>query len=124
MNAILQAQQAYAPTQVSIRTERSIEAQLVSRVTARLKKAISTPPINFPELAAALHSNRRMWTTLAAEVAEPDNALPESLRAQIFYLAEFTDQHSQKVLNQKADASALIDINTAVLRGLSGQGAT
>ncbi len=123
MNVIEQARQAYAPTQVSIRTERSVEAQLISQITSRMRKAAFTTPSDFPALVAALHDNRRMWTTMAAGVADNDNALPRELRAQIFYLAEFTELHSQKVLRGKADATALIDINTAVLRGLNGQGA-
>ncbi len=122
VNAIEQARQAYAPTQVAVRTERSVEAQLISQITARLRKESKTTPIDFPALASVLHDNRRMWVTMAADVADNDNALPKPLRAQIFYLAEFTEIHSRKVLRGEADAVALIEINTAVLRGLNGQG--
>lgn len=121
MNAIEQARQAYAPTQVSIRTDRSVEAQLVSQITARMRRAATAQPLNFPALAAALHDNRRMWTAMAADVADGDNGLPRALRAQIFYLAEFTEHHSRRILRRDADATALIDINTAVLRGLNSQ---
>jgi flagellar protein FlaF len=123
VNVIDQARQAYAPTQVSIRTNRSVEAQLVSQVTARLRAAQSQQPVNFSGLASAVHDNRRMWTTMAVDVADNENALPNELRAQIFYLAEFTEHHSRLVLRREADVSALIDINTAVLRGLNGRGA-
>ena len=121
MNVIEQARQAYAPTQVSIRTDRSIEAQLVSQITARLRRAATANPQDFSALVAAIHDNRRMWTAMAADVADGDNGLPSALRAQIFYLAEFTEQHSRRVLRRDADATALIDINTAVLRGLNVQ---
>ena len=124
MNAIEQARQAYAPTQVSIRTDRSVEAQLVSQITARLRRAATAQPMNFPALVAAVHENRRMWTAMAADVADGDNGLPRSLRAQIFYLAEFTEHHSKRILRREADVTALIDINTAVLRGLNSQGMT
>ncbi|WP_242651048.1 flagellar biosynthesis regulator FlaF [Yoonia tamlensis] len=123
MNVIDQARQAYAPTQVSIRTDRSVEAQLVSQVTARLRAAMARQPANFPGLASAVHDNRRMWTTMAVDVAGNENALPSALRAQIFYLAEFTEHHSRRVLRREADATALIDINTAILRGLNGRAA-
>ncbi|EBA13828.1 flagellar protein FlaF, putative [Roseobacter sp. CCS2] len=73
---------------------------------------------------AAIHDNRRMWTTMAVDVADKGNALPKELRAQIFYLAEFTDHHSQQVIRGKADPAALIDINMAVLKGLNGQDAS
>ncbi|WP_296426033.1 flagellar biosynthesis regulator FlaF [Yoonia sp.] len=121
MNVIEQARQAYAPTQVSIRTERSVEAQLMSQITARLHQAATARPANFSSLVAALHDNRLMWTTLAADVASSENALPSPLRAQLFYLAEFAENHSRKVLRGEADATALIDINTAVMRGLNGK---
>lgn len=124
MNVIEQARQAYAPTQIAIRNERSIEAQLISQVTARLRNAEKSDPPNFPALVSALHDNRRMWTTMAADVADQENALPRGLRAQIFYLAEFTEHHSRLVMSREADTAALIDINTAVLRGLNGQGVT
>ena len=64
-----------------------------------------------------------MWTALAADVADKKNALPNTLRAQIFYLAEFTEQHTRQVQRKEADVSALIEINTAILRGLNAQGA-
>lgn len=123
MHVIEQARQAYAPNQIAIRTERSIESELFSQITARLRKASLAEPADFNEIAAAVYENRRLWTTLAAGVADTENKLPQELRSQIFYLAEFTDLHSRKVLNRQANVSALIEINTAVLRGLRGKGA-
>ena len=61
---------------------------------------------------------------MAVDVADKGNALPKELRAQIFYLAEFTDHHSQQVIRGKATPTALIDINMAVLKGLNGQDAS
>ncbi len=121
MNVTQQAQQAYAPTQLGIRTDRSVEAQLISQITARLRKATAEQAQNYPAFMAAIHDNRRMWTTMAAEVAGKDNGLPAPLRAQIFYLAEFTEHQSQRVIRGKADPEALIAVNTAVMRGLNGQ---
>lgn len=118
MNAIELARQAYAPSPQTLRTPRSIEAQLFSEITHRLTNAAE----DYPSLVAAVHENRQMWTTLAIDVADPGNALPQSLRAQIYYLAEFTDQHSRKFLRGEADVSALIEINTAIMRGLRGEG--
>lgn len=122
MNAIEQARQAYAPTQIATRTNRAVEAQLFGQITARLRQSLADQPSDFSVLAAAINDNRRMWTALAASVADNDNDLPADLRAKIFYLAEFTDHHSQQVLRKKATVQALVDINTAILRGLNGQG--
>ena len=54
----------------------------------------------------------------AADVADRANGLPQDLRARIFYLAEFTDQHSSKVLSGKGKADVLVEINAAIMRGL------
>lgn len=124
MNVIEQARQAYAPNQIAVRTTRSVEAQLISQITSRLRRFSKMPTTDFPKFIAAIHDNRRLWTTMAVDVADQGNALPRELRAQIFYLAEFTDHHSQQVIRGHADPSALIDINMAVLKGLNGQEAT
>jgi flagellar protein FlaF len=122
VNVIEKAHHAYTQNQVAVCTDRAMEAQLIGRITSRLRAAHAPGRGNYPKLIAAIHENRRMWTTMAAEVADGENALPKELRAQIFYLAEFTEHHSQKVMRGLADVTALIDVNTAVLRGLNGQG--
>lgn len=121
MNVSEQARRAYAPTQVAVQTPRSTEAKLISQVTSQLQRHLdgASP---FADIAASVHRNREMWTILAGDVADPKNELPDNLRAQIFYLAEFTHLHSQKVLRENASVAPLIDINTAILRGLNGTG--
>lgn len=123
MNVFEQAQQAYAPSHALLKSDRSTEAQLISQITSRLKSALAKEHPNIGPLAEALHQNRQLWTLLATDVADGDNSLPKELRAQIFYLAEFTFQHSSKVLAGDASADILIEINLAVLAGLTGQGA-
>lgn len=118
MNLVEQARQAYGPGNIALRSGRSAEHQVISDVTARLRGAEG-----FAQCAAALHDNRQLWTRLAADVADGDNGLPEVLRARIFYLAEFTHHHSRRVLRGEAGIAPLIEINTAVLRGLSGRAA-
>lgn len=116
MNALQLARAAYA-TAAPVRPQRSVEYDAFARVTERLTQA-SLDPAAFPRLVTALTENRRLWTILAADVADADNALPEALRARIFYLAEFTRIHTRQVLRRKADPKALVDINLAVMRGL------
>ena len=118
MTPIQQAQNAYRDTSGPIRTERDTEYDIIARATSRLKRAAARGRDGFGELAEALHDNRRLWTLLAADVAANDNALPRDLRARILYLSEFTRQHSSKVLRNRASVAPLIEINTAVLRGL------
>ncbi len=119
MNASQLARQAYAPTAIPLKSERAIEAQIVGQITARMRSAAKKAKANFPAFVQALQDNRRMWTIMAADVADTDNGLTKELRAQIFYLAEFTDQHTAKVLRDQGSVDVLVEINTAVLRGLN-----
>lgn len=119
MNAIELARQAYAPTTFPLKSDRAIEAQLVGQITARLRKTTENADAAFPAFVQALHDNRQMWIRLAADVSDSENGLTKELRAQIFYLAEFTELHTAKVLRGEATSAALIEINTAILRGLN-----
>lgn len=118
MNALQMAQNAYATSQAPIRTPRTAEYEAFARATHRLQRASEHSSPNLSDMAHALQENRRLWTILAADVAEDGNQLPPELRGRIFYLAEFTRQYSSKVLKSEAPADVLIDINTAVMRGL------
>jgi flagellar biosynthesis activator protein FlaF len=122
MNTMQMSHSGYGATNAHIRTPRSIEYDVLARATARIKAACEEG-VHFARLAEALTENNRIWTLFATDVAEANNGLPAMLRAQLFYLAEFTFLHTQKVLKGEATADALIEINTAVLRGLAGQGA-
>jgi len=118
VNIIDQARQAYAPKTSALRTGRSAEHQLFSETTARLRNTASNLPRNFAAFAEAIHANRAVWTHLASQVSEDENALSDDLRGRIFYLAEFTHFHSRKVLKGEADIGPLVEINTAIMRGL------
>ena len=122
MNATHLAAHAYGAS-TPTRTPRAIEYELFGRMTRRLKSAAADHQRDgsLAPLAAALNDNLRLWSTIAADVSDPGNGLPEALRARLFYLWEFTRIHSRRVLAGEADAAVLIDINTAVMRGLRGE---
>ena len=113
---------AYATREAPTRSFRSVEYDLLARATHRLKSTWLRRIEDFPALAAALDANQQLWTALAADVADPDNGLPAALRARLFYLAEFTRKHSRLVLDDAGSVDVLTDINTAVMRGLRGDG--
>ena len=117
------ARAAYARPEAPQRSPRALEYDLLARATKALTQAAARKTEGFAALVAALDENQRLWSTLAADVAEPENGLPAKLRAQLFYLYELTVQHSRSVRAQKGSVDVLIDINTAVMRGLRGQGA-
>lgn len=113
-----QASLGYGAGQSPVRSPRSIEFQVFAQVTSRLKKARQSD--NAADLAKAVYDNRKLWTAIAADIASPGNQLPENLKAQIFYLAEFTFAHSAKVLRKQAPIDVLIDINRSIMSGLNG----
>lgn len=108
------AQNAYAP-ETSFKSARDIEYDAFARITGALKRATSAT-----DRAEALHKNRQLWTILAIDVADKGNALPASLRAEILSLAQFTMQHTSKVLAGSQTIDALVEINTSMMRGLRG----
>lgn len=119
MHPLSQAQRAYSAASAPTRTSKSVEYDAVARITHRLRSAAASPN-GFANLAEALRDNGKLWTLFAAEVADRANPLPADLKARLFYLAEFTLQHTRKVLSGKASVEPLLDVNTAVMRGLRG----
>lgn len=121
MSQNMTAQNAYRQVASPTRTARSAEYEVVARITHRLRTATHQGRTAFPELVSALNENRRLWSAFAEDVANPNNALPQDLRARIAYLAEFTFVQTSKILAGTASALPLIEINTAIMRGLRGQ---
>ena len=113
-----QARAGYDATPV--RTARGTEYALFAQITARLKALDETDLASFPVLAGAVADNQRLWATLAEDLMSDANSLPVPLRAQLISLAEFVRRHSLAVLGGRAKLGALIDINTAIMKGLRG----
>jgi len=116
------AQRAYGQATAPTRTARGTEYEVLARITHRLIAAARKGNAGFSELCRAIHDNRQLWTLLAADVVDDNNTLTDELRAQIFYLAEFTQTHSRKVLQRKGSVAALVEINSAIMRGLRKEG--
>lgn len=122
MNATQRAQSVYgARAAAPIRSPRDTEYAALGRISHRLRDAARNAKTNYPEFVSALHDNRRLWTTLAVDVAQPENGLPQDLRARIFWLAEFTEHETRRILRNQGDVGVLIEINAAVLHGLRGK---
>lgn len=113
---------AYAQPAAPTRTPRAAEYEVIAHITQRLNAAARQRRQNHPAFVEALAANERLWLTLGTDVALPGNGLPAALRARLFYLYRFTSEHSRKVLKGEAAPEILVEINTAVLRGLRGEG--
>jgi flagellar protein FlaF len=120
VNAFDMARTAYG-SQAGVRSDRSVEYDTFARITAALRKAAEAAKQNYSAFAKALDDNRKLWTIIAADVADGGNLLPKQLRAQIFYLAEFTLTQTSRILRGEASADVLIEINTMIMRGLRSQ---
>lgn len=122
MNSMHLARAAYGQPETPVRSNRQIEYDLFARITKHLTEAGQARATDHPAFVKALHANLTLWHTLASDVAGSANGLPPKLRAQLFYLYEFTAEHSRKILADGAGHAVLLDINTAVMRGLRGEG--
>ena len=118
MNALLKAKSAYSAAKAPTRTVNDLEFDAIARITRQIISAAKARPYDFKEMVKALSTNRRLWILFAADVASEDNELPMDLKEQIIYLAAFTKEHTSKVMAREANVRPLIEINTAIMRGL------
>ena len=114
------AHRAYANAGSEVRSPRHTEYTAFSRISHALRNAALNRVRDYPAFVAALADNRRLWTTIAIDIADDGNALPKDLRARLFYLAEFTEDETRKILRGQGDVGVLIEVNAAVMQGLRG----
>lgn len=124
MNAHSLAATYYGNPSTALKTARSAEYDVIARVTSRIKQEIDGGAMSFPNLAMALDDNRRLWTEFAVDLASPENHLPISLKVQLLNLAQFIITHTGAIMDGQGSADVLVDINTAIMRGLSGKSGT
>ena len=121
MNVVERAQDGYGRNAIHMKSPRDAEYEAIARISHRLRAAAQNRSKDYASYVGALHENNRLWTTLATELAQPENELPKDLRARLFWLAEFTAKETRKLLRNEGDVGILIEINSAVLQGLRGQ---
>jgi flagellar protein FlbT len=119
MQSSSQARSAYAAT--PIRSARGAEYAIFAQVTKALMSADPSNGAGFGRMAEAVVENQRLWGALAEDLMHDQNRLPVALRAQLVSLAEFVRRHSMTVLGGKGSLAPLIDINTAIMKGLRGE---
>ena len=120
MSSLPNAQRAYAPITRSTGTPRATEYKAFSEITNSLRRCEKTKQQNYAAYIGALSRNLRLWTIIGADAADERNALAPELRSQLFYLFEFTRQHTAKLMQREKnlDATPLIEINTNIMTGL------
>lgn len=100
-------------------SDKQIELQLFSRITAKLRAQdkIYSGYLT-ADLAQALVENARLWNLIFIDLSNVENRLPVALKASLIELSEFTQYHTQQVLRGEAKFDVLIDINTNIINGL------
>lgn len=99
---------------------RAQEYDVIIDVTRDLQRLRNDTNASFNDIVNAVHKNEKLWITIGALVSGDANALPQSLRANLLYLAKFVSHHSSNVLRKKGELGVLVDLNVSVLRGLKG----
>ena len=113
--------QAYQRAAEQAEGPKQTEYRLFGLVTRALMDAAAKDASDLSGRMKALHWNRRLWTTLATDCANPENRLPAPLRANIISLSIWVDKHTSQVMQKQAAIQPLIDINRIIMQGLSGQ---
>lgn len=118
------AASAYKKVAHNILGPRDIEQRIFQQTNGRLMAIQNDPETPFVEIAEAVHLNTQLWTLLAVDVLSDENTLPENLRAQIASLAIYSQKTGRAVLKGTAKVDELIEINRAIVAGLSGDPGT
>ena len=123
MTASTLARNAYHQSARTTASPRAVERQLLSKLTTAVVVAQKNRSADPAAFARALGKNLEFWNVVAVDVASESNQLPVELRSQLFYLFEFTQHYTRKLMadeNRALDAEPLIEINQNIIRGLQG----
>ena len=112
--------QAYKTAAARAESPREMEYRLFGQVTRALVHASTVDRNDVQTRIDALDWNRRLWSALATDCSDPDNALNKPLRAQIISISLFVNRHSSAIMQEGEDFEPLIDINKMVMQGLAG----
>lgn len=113
--------QAYQQAATRAENPRDMEYRLFAQVTRALMEAAKLDRTEVAKRVDALDWNRRMWATLAADCANPNNGLPPTLRASFISLSIWVSKHTTLVIRNQEEFEPLIEINRMIMQGLASQ---
>ncbi|GGB75883.1 MULTISPECIES: flagellar biosynthesis regulator FlaF [Henriciella] len=114
------ARKAYSDVTSRTATDKQIEYALFSDITNALKDVAAQdmpPPAVWAE---AIDRNLQLWLALSVDLLNPDNRLDPQLRRGLLNLGEMVRRISHRVLSGETDLTEIIEINEAIMAGLSG----
>lgn len=109
---------AYQQTSASAESPREIEYRLFGQVTRALLAASEAPASDIATRIDALDWNRRLWSALSADCANPSNQLPVQLRANIISLSLWVNRHTSAIMRREEEFAPLIQVNRMMMQGL------
>ena len=98
---------------------RQIEARALDHAATLLMRADALP---IPSIAGvqALHFTRELWMTFMTELAAPENALPDTLRANLISIGIWVLKEAEAIrLQQSTNYAGIADICTIIRDGLN-----
>lgn len=114
--------QAYQQAATRAENPRDTEYRLFAQVTRALMDAAALDRTEVGKRVDALDWNRRVWATLGADCANPQNGLPPALRASFISLSIWVSKHTTLVIRNQEEIEPLIEINRMIMQGLASQG--
>ncbi|WP_374655144.1 flagellar biosynthesis regulator FlaF [Phenylobacterium sp.] len=110
---------AYQQAASRAEAPKDAEYRLFGQVTRALIAASEAPTTDIARRIDAIDWNRRLWSTLARDCAEPGNKLPAEVKAGIISLSLFVGRNSSEVMRGEDDFETLIEINKIMMQALS-----
>lgn len=110
---------AYAQQQKRNLSPREVEAMAFTKAAVLLEEAKQKTG-SIEEYSKALRFNHLLWTIIQADLTEPENQLPNEIKANIMSLSIFVDKQTTKAMRSSnaADLDVLININRNLAAGL------
>jgi flagellar protein FlaF len=120
----------YQRAQLHTASPLTVELMAFTRVTTAMercaleaKNAASAGPAaatqRHVQVCEAVSQNSRLWLTLIEDLNNPANRLTAELKGRLASLGATSIQHGRRVISGKATVQLLIDINRAIIAGLT-----
>lgn len=111
---------AYRRAQSIGESPRGTEYRLMNQITGEMIAARDAG-LAGAALMPALHRNRLAWSTFSSLCGSPGNQLPDDLRARIISIALWVERHTSAVVTGRDSIDDLIEVNRAIIEGLSNE---
>lgn len=118
------ATDAYGKIAKQTANPRQLEADLLLKAASRLQAIQDGWDARRPELDAALHFNRKLWSVFMTSAVGADNPLPVQVKQNVANLGVFVFKHTLSIMTdpKPEQLGSLIAINRELAAGLRSGG--